>query len=43
MIFYFIQRKWEDKLIEEKTALENLYLENVAHVGEGHQAALAVS
>ena len=38
-----LQREWEDKITEKRNALENLYLENVRHVGEGHQAALMVS
>lgn len=35
-----LKRKWQDNITEKRTALENLYLENVSHVGEGHHAAL---
>lgn len=37
-----MQKKWEDEITEKKSMLESEYYENVAHVGEGHQAALMV-
>ena len=38
----FSQKKWEEDITEKRSMLENEYYENVAHVGEGHQAALMV-
>ena len=37
-----MQKKWEEEITEKKNMLESEYYENVAHVGEGHQAALTV-
>ena len=35
-----LKKKWEEDIKEKRNMLENKYYENVAHVGEGHQAAL---
>ncbi|CAB4036434.1 Hypothetical predicted protein [Paramuricea clavata] len=37
-----LKKKWQEDITEKRSMLENEYYENVAHVGEGHQAALMV-
>ncbi|XP_028403381.1 centrosomal protein of 295 kDa-like [Dendronephthya gigantea] len=35
-----LKKKWHADITEKRNLLENEYYENVAHVGEGHEAAL---